>query len=352
MAQRRIVLESAFPGRLPSLNALRAFEAAARRGSVSAAARELGVTHGAVSHQIRLLEEAFGVTLFERGARGMKLTSQGALLQPTLNAAFGEIAAAAARMRRPEANGTLTVTCVPALLSLWMIPRLDSFTRQFPGITLRLVAGNDPAGLNDPNVDIAVLYGRGDLGGSWNRLWSHLRLFPVLSPGLANERPLRTVRDLSHHRLLHADDGREWNTWLAAADASALDRGSQLFLSDARLATEAALAGQGVALGDTITAAQLIARGELVMPFDLSVLANDSFYVACRAEMRAAPIVSVFIDWMFATLEADVLPEPRAAGRTLLRNRATPLKARVARPHVDPLRTAPPGRFPRPRPKS
>lgn len=307
--------------RLPPLNPLRAFEATARRGSVSAAARELNVTHGAVSHQIRALEDSLSIALFERGGKRLKLTSQGALLLPAVTQAFGGIAAATALMKRPATSGELTINCVAALLSFWIIPRLNSFTEHYPGIKLTLVASNDPSHLYGSDVDVCILYGDGNWPECWSRLWSHLRLFPVASPTLLNSRPLRSVRDLADHVILHGDDGREWNTWLSAADAIDLGRGRQHMMSDARLSTEAALHGQGIALGDTITASSLIARGELVVPFDLSVPANDSFYVACRPEMRAAPIVKVFIDWLFASLEADRLTEPQTSARMLLRTR-------------------------------
>ncbi|NVP55083.1 transcriptional regulator GcvA [Mycoplana rhizolycopersici] len=309
--------------RLPPLNPLRAFEAAARRGSVSAAARELNVTHGAISHQIRTLEVSLDAVLFDRSGKRLKLTSQGALLLPAVSEAFGGIAAATALMKRPATSGSLTITCVPALLSFWIIPRLDRFIDQYPEVKLSLVASNDQAQLYSRDVDVSILYGDGNWPDCWTRLWSNLRLFPVASPTLLNSRPLRSVRDLSDHTLLHGDqDGREWNTWFAAADAADLTRSRQLYMSDARLSTEAALHGQGIALGDSITAASLITRGELVVPFDLSVPANDAFYVACRQEVRAAPIVRVFIDWLFATLEDDSLPEPQTSARMLLRGRA------------------------------
>ncbi len=153
---------------------------------------------------------------------------------------------------------------------------------------------------------------------------------PGRQPALIANRPLRSIRDLADHTLLHGDDGREWNTWLAAADAADIGRGRQHFMSDARLSTEAALHGQGVALGDTITAGSLIARGELIAPFDLSVPANDAFYVACRPENRAAPIIKVFIDWLFAALAADPLPDPQASGRTVLRTRHGKMSAATA----------------------
>jgi LysR family glycine cleavage system transcriptional activator len=309
-------------GRLPPLNPLRAFEATARLASVSAAARELRVTHGAVSHQLKALEESLNTALFERGGKRLKLTAAGALLLPAVTQAFNSIAAATAQVKRPATGGTLSITCVPALLSFWIVPRLSSFTDQYPDVTLKLAASNDPSQLHSSEVDACILYGDGNWPDVWTRLWSNLQLFPVVSPTLLNSRSLRSIRDLEDHVLLHGDtDGREWKTWFAAADGAELPHCRQHFMGDARFSTEAALQGQGIALGDTITAAKLIAEGELVVPFSLSVPANDAFYVACRPEMRAAPIVRVFIEWLFASLEADRLPEPSSLARTLLRGR-------------------------------
>lgn len=333
--------ETLISGRLPPLNALRAFEATARRGSVSAAARELKVTHGAVSHQVRGLEEALGMTLFERGGNRLKLTAQGALLLPALSRAFGDIAAATARMQRPEASGTLSLTCVSGFLSFWLLPRLDRFTAQYPAITLNLTASNDPADAADPDVDVAIRYGRSDVAACWSRLLSHLRLFPVVSPSLINSRALRTVRDLRHHVLLHADDGAEWTTWFAAADAVDLPRHHQHFLGDARLSTEAALLGQGVALGDNLTTANLIARGDLTIPFDLSVPANDAFYVSCRNDMRTAPIVKAFVDWLFATIETDAIPETEIPIKAPHRPRAAANPTRAIAASASPTRREP-----------
>ncbi|GEO86231.1 MULTISPECIES: transcriptional regulator GcvA [Alphaproteobacteria] len=291
--------------RLPPLNPLRAFEAAARRGSISAAARELNVTHGAVSHQIKTLEETLKAALFERGGKRLKLTPQGALLLPAVSSAFDGIAAATALMNRPSTSGSLRISCVPALLSLWLIPRMNSFSEQYPEISLTLTSSNDADLIHSPDIDIAILYGPGGWRDCWTRLWSTLQLFPVVSPTLLNSRPLRSIRDLRDHVLLHGDDGREWNTWLAAADQLDVPRGRQHFMSDARLSTEAARHGQGVSLGDSITASSLIAAGELVIPFDLSVPATNAFYVATRNDLRTAPIVRVFIDWLFSTLENE-----------------------------------------------
>lgn len=308
--------------RLPPLNPLRAFEAAARLGSLSKAASELNVTHGAISHQIRALEESLKVSLFERSARRLRLTAQGAELLPAVSDAFDGIAAATARMTRPTSSGRLSVSCVPALLSLWLIPRLSSFTARFPDISLQLTASNDPQDIRSPDVDICLLYGDGGWTDCWLRKWSDLELFPVVSPTLINNRPIRAIRDLADHVMLHGDDGREWNTWLAAADALDLKRGQHHRFSDARLSTEAALQGHGVALGDFVTASGLLAKGQLVTPFNLSVPAADAFYVACRNEVRSAPIAQVFIDWLYAERdEAAARTETAIAGQISIRKR-------------------------------
>lgn len=314
--------------RLPPLNPLRAFEATARHGSLTKAASELFVTHGAISHQIKALEASLDVKLFERTGQRLRLTAHGAELLPAVSSAFDGIAAATARMTRPTSAGSLTVNCVPALLSFWLIPMLGSFTAQYPEIRLTLDASNDPARIHAPNVDVCILYGDGNWPDCWLKLWSQLDLFPVVSPTLIHNRPIRTVRDLGDHTILHADDGREWHTWLAAADARDLLRGrNQHRMGDARLALEAAVHGHGVALGDTVTASGLLAKGQLVAPFNLAVPAADDFYVACRNDLTEAPIVKVFIDWLFARLEAnDARTEPQTAARRALRRSAATIR--------------------------
>ena len=148
-------------------------------------------------------------------------------------------------------------------------------------------------------------------------------MFPVISPTLANNRPIRSIRDLADHVLLHGDDGREWHTWLAAADALDLERVCRRHqFNDARLSIEAALHGHGVALGDTMTASRLLAMGQLIVPFGLSVPAVDDFYVICRNEMRSTPIVQLFVDWLFAEkAEADGRAEPVATRLSTRRKR-------------------------------
>lgn len=319
-------------GRLPPLNPLRAFEATARRGSISAAAHELNVTHSAVSHQVKALEEHLAITLFERVGRRLKLTAQGAKFLPVISLAFGEIAAATAGIKRPTTEGDLAISCVPALLSYWLLQRLEAFTILYPEIRLTLIQSNDPAQIHDGDADVSILYGDGSWTDCWVKYWTGLKLFPVVSPTLLNNRPLRTVRDIHKHTILHADEGREWHSWLAAVDGLDLLTTRHHFMSDARLAIEASVRGMGIALGDTMTAGSMLARGDVVVPFDRSVPAVDSFYVACRNDVRTAPIVRVFIDWLYAALDdVDARAEPQQRAQAALRRRQnTKTKANTA----------------------
>lgn len=290
---------------LPPLKPLRAFEATARAGSVTAAAKELNVTHSAVSHQIKSLERSLGLRLFEREASGLKLTAQGNLLLPAVTLAFKEIASATARMSHPTTNGKLSVACPPALLSFWLMPRLAQFSDQFPNIQLQFTSSVDKSLLFTPNVDVAILYGEAPRRDCWLSHWTRFDLFPVTSPTHLNRHAIRNLSDLHNHVLLHADEGREWHTWLGTAGALDITPRQQHYMGDARLAIDAALQGQGIALGDTVTASNLLSTGDLVVPFDLAVPANDAFYIACKHEIRSTPIVDVFIEWLFRTLAED-----------------------------------------------
>lgn len=291
---------------LPPLNPLRAFEATARQGTVSAAAKELSVTHSAVSHQIKVLESTLGVKLFERGAQRLRLTGQGALLLPAITNAFENIAKATAQAQRPSTQGDLSISCPPALLSHWLLPRIHTFTQRFPDIRLTLSSSYDASRIHLPEYDLCILYGDGDWGGCWVKHWAQATLFPVISTTLLNRKPLRSVRDLQDHVILHNKDFREWRAWLRAAEADEIEtQGHHHFFSDARLGLDAAIYGQGVALGDHLTTSDMLAKGTLVRPFNRSVPAVDSFYVVCRHESRELPIVEVFIDWLYAVREID-----------------------------------------------
>jgi len=291
--------------RLPPLNPLRAFEATARHLSVSRAAKELNVTPGAVSHQVRALEEALRVKLFRRTAGHLQLSSHGSAYHPAIAAAFDSIAEASALLTRQKTEGDLVVSCVQALASFWLIPRLGSFAERYPDIRLKLVAAEeaDPA-----EVDVAIRYGSGPWPGFHAQMWSQVELFPVCSPTLVNQKPLRSVADLAAHTLLHGDeDGSEWQMWLHAARAPTMVGARYFKLSNWHLAIEAAVHGHGITLGDSITTSSLLADGKLIMPFGITVPASGAFYIVCRNELRNAATLRAFTDW----LNSELVPEKR-----------------------------------------
>jgi LysR family glycine cleavage system transcriptional activator len=297
--------------RLPPLNPLRAFEAVARHRSIAQAAVELNVTHSAVSHQLRVLEKSMRLRLLERDGRKLRLTAQGAALLPSVSSAFSAIAEATVRLTRSTTQGRLFVSCAPALLTFWLIPALPDFLAAFPGVTLKLVPSLAGLGALPEGADVHIHYGDGPGSGFSVRLLSSLRLTPVCSPSLLNSRKLREIADLAEHVLLHADDGDEWHSWLAATRAHRFAAPQQHFLSNAQLAMEAATQGVGLALADRLTISHALAQGRLIAPFELSVVARRAYHIVRRAEAEPTAIVGGFLDWLHATAAATV--QDRAA---------------------------------------
>ena len=295
---------------LPPLNPLRAFEAAARHLSMSRAAQELHVTHGAVSHQVRSLEKALKVSLFIRDGNALQLSPQGSALLPTVTHAFSSIGEAVALLNSPSAEGNLVISGLPSVMTFWLIPRLDRFSKRLPGVRLKLIASKDERTLLAPDVDIWVTYGARSWPDRKAEVWITPYLFPVCSPALINAKPVRSVEDLRNHTLLHSDDGREWGLWLEAAGSPELACGSRHIMSDANLATLAAIHGNGLALCDTLTGADLLAGGRLIVPIDLKIPAPDAFYIVYRSGSRRAPLVHAFIEWLLEeTRDQARLPE-------------------------------------------
>jgi len=205
---------------LPSLNGLRAFEAAARHLSFTRAAADLNVTQTAISHQIRRLEEQLGLTLFIRRNRTLELTREALDYLPSIRSAFADLHRATAKLRRNDREGRLTVSTTASLATKWLISRVAAFQDANPGIEVRISTSTHLVDFQREEVDIAVRYGHG--------IWPGLRadwlmaehIFPVCSPDLLNDaRPLRTPEDLAHHTLLHTTVSREdWQLWLTAAE--------------------------------------------------------------------------------------------------------------------------------------
>ncbi len=286
--------------RLPPLNALRAFDATARHLTVARAADELSVTPSAVSHQLRTLEDALGVQLFSRNKTRLKLTSHGEALLPSVRAAFQMIASAAARLGDAVMVGDLVVSAPVGLTSRLLTRHVGEFLTAYPDVRFKLIASNDDKEVYASSVDVCIRYGTGIWPDRQVRLLSPVALFPVCSPALINgPQGVRALDDLKQHHLLCEDGGAEWTRWLLAAGAPT--HGVRMIeMGNAHIAIEAALHGQGVALGDSLLVGDDLAEGRLVRLFEQSVAAKHAYYMVCRHEVCDSPLVAGFTDWMLA----------------------------------------------------
>ncbi len=266
--------------RLPSLNALRAFEAGARHLSFTRAAAELSVTQTAISHQVRHLEDQLGVRLFDRLPRELRLTSSGAMLYPALAEAFDRIGEAVSRVRAAPAARTLTVSVTPTFGSRWLAQRLGRFWREHPDVDLRLHHSVHLVDMARDDVHLAVRWGRGSWPGLVAERLMRAQATPMCSPALlAAKHPLQTPADLRHHTLIHQKDFQEWTEWLAAAGVDTVSGQRGPVIDDANAIIEAVIEGGGMMMATPAMLAQEIADGRLVAPFETMPDPDFAYYV-------------------------------------------------------------------------
>jgi LysR family glycine cleavage system transcriptional activator len=290
--------------RLPPLNALRAFEVAARLGGFAVAAQELHVTPAAVSYQIKSLEDTLGMELFHRLPRGIQLTSAGQELLPDIAKGFANFARGVGGLRGGQLAGKLTINVAPSIATLWLVPRLGHFTQSFPDIRLRVLASGEPPDLNAGLVDVRIAYGIGSYPGLKATLLMHDTIFPVCAPSLLNHQPLRRLSDIMHHTLLHdidVDEGEPtmtWARWLRDVGLSGSVLGNSIEFGDSILLTEAAVRGQGVALGRQSLVQDHLKLGRLVRPLKEFKQGDYSYYSVTTEAGSERPRVRVFLDWL------------------------------------------------------
>lgn len=299
--------------RLPPLHTLRAFEAAARYLSFTRAAQDLNVTQAAVSHQIKALETFFGVKLFRRFTRRLALTGQGKLLLPVVTDVLDRLAAVTERIADPAADRLLTVSVTPSFGGKWLVRRLGRFRQQHPDIDLRLHNSLEPADFAREDVDIAVRWGRGNWFGLEVEFLKGEVVAPVCSPALREgPDPLHTPEDLKHHTLLHDYDYDDWTKWLRAVGVTDVDPRRGPIMDETNVVIQAALEGQGVALGDLSLLAEDLRAGRLVRPFDISLETDYGYYIVYPRGALEAPKVRAFRDFLLAeaAAEAETVPAP------------------------------------------
>jgi len=286
--------------RMPPLNAMRSFEAAARHLSFTRAADELFVTQAAISHQVKALEQDLGVMLFKRLNRNLKLTEEGQALLPFVRSAFEQLSSGVRELERFCAGGTLTVTAPPTFAGEWLVPRLGRLHLAHPEIDLRLNSASRKIDLIREGVDCGIRHGEGD----WPGLRAY-RLFqpevkPICSPALLEgEHPLRSPADLVHHTLLHATDGMdEWQLWLLAAGVEGIDLSRGLRFENGDHAMKAALSGAGVAIGRRPLINDDLAKGRLVEPFDFSLNNQCAYHFIAPEATADQPKIAAFRGWL------------------------------------------------------
>lgn len=289
--------------RIPPLHWLRAFEAAARHMSFTAAARELNVTQSAVSQQVRLLEAHLRHPLFHRLPRGLRLTEAGRAYLPTLHEAFERLAAGTAEVFGSGDGEPLSVKVTAGFGALWLAPRLERFCAAHPAVELRVTHSIWPADFVGDDLDLEVRYGQGSWPGLRADRLTWERLFPACSPALLEDGPpLRAPADLARHTLLHSVGFRDgWPQWLALAGADeAVDGGRGLHFDTSIMTHALAARGLGVALVRSSLAEGDLAAGRLVAPFDLALETEEAFYVVAPADRARHPHAEAFRTWLLA----------------------------------------------------
>jgi LysR family transcriptional regulator, glycine cleavage system transcriptional activator len=313
---------------LPPLDLIQGFEAAARTLSFTKAAEELFITQSAVSRQIRALEEHLGVTLFERRPRTLVLTDHGRILQGAATEFLERLQDTTNRLRSDGGAPHLTVTTTGGFASLWLIPRLRTFTALHPDVDVRISASYKTINLERSLVDVAVRYCKAEEAPEDAICLFGEELFPICSSALQsdNAHPIRTLSDLQHHALLHIDEARgplDWDTWLAAQGHAGLKPAASIRFDNYEQMIQAALSGQGVAMGIGRLVAGLIEAGRLVAPFSKSMIGSRAYFIIRSAHTRNRPHVKAFVDWLIEEAKAalvgdarDGASSPRSAGRS------------------------------------
>jgi LysR family glycine cleavage system transcriptional activator len=298
-------------GRLPSLNGLRAFEAAARHLSFTLAAQELNVTQTAISHQIRRLEQELGLKLFERSGRSLTLTAAARDYLPGIRAAFQDLRLATDRLLSTGRSGVLTVSTLASFAAKWLLPRLASYQEQHPDVDVRITTSTALVDFRNDRVDAAIRYGRGRWPGVRATWLMADELFPVCSPALLKgPKALREPADLARATLLHTtgyeDDWRLWMTAAGLAIPANLRSGPSFDLS--LMTVQAAIDGMGVAIGRTAFVRDDIEKGRLVAPFWISLPDDAGFYLVTPQNAPEHPALASFRDWLLATATGDGAP--------------------------------------------
>ncbi|QIW16859.1 transcriptional regulator [Pasteurellaceae bacterium RH1A] len=290
--------------KLPPLNALKAFDSAARHLNFTKAAEDLFVTQAAVSHQIKLLEDFLGVTLFHRKNRMLELTELGAQYFEDIRPLLEKIVTATDKVRQTKNRQILTISVPQTFGMQWLVPRLNDFHNNFPDIEVRIKGVDQDEGLLGKEIDVAIYYG----AGHWQNVeairLAEARIVVLASPKFLEKNPINRPEDLIGKTLLHSTTHNKWNRMKAHLNLESLDSESGSVFSHTFMALQAAMHEQGVAIANNILAQHEISSGNLVEPLKTELYDEKTFYVVYPPEMASSPKIAHFVDWIQAEMKS------------------------------------------------
>lgn len=283
---------------LPSLRAISALEAAARLGSFTEAAGELNVTQGAVSRQIQELERLLGVELFVRAGPKLSLTDTGRAFAQSIGGVLEALSKAVGVAQGPKEADYVTLSMLPSVAAKWLAPRLSRFINRHPDIDLRVSASRQLVNFDAENIDAAIRYGKGNWPGLDAQLLGNETVFPVCSPAYAEHNNLTTPANLTHAILFHAEIEEDWMAWFRKADIPNVKIPRGPSLGDDAAILQAAIDGQGVALGRSVLVADDLAVGRLIAPFDIKLAASYGYWLVTPAQTHPSANLIDVKEWI------------------------------------------------------
>ena len=292
--------------RLPVLNALKSFEAAARHESFTRAAEELFVTQGAVSHQVKALEAELGIKLFNRERQRLKITAAGAEYLAVIRDAFDRIAVGTERLMQRQNAGALTISTSPDFAAKWLVHRIGRFSETHPDIELKVSAAMHHVDFAREEVDLAVRHGDGNWAGLHVERLVAEHLFPVCAPKfLKGRQRLTKPADVLKFPLLHLETRNDWAAWLDAAGVPDTRTSHGPIMNRASMLIDAAAGGQGIALARTTLAAWDLLNGRLVRPFAEMLRLSKAYWIVCPKATAMVPKVKRTREWLLAEAADD-----------------------------------------------
>jgi LysR family glycine cleavage system transcriptional activator len=295
--------------RIPSTQALRALDSFARHGSVWRAAEELHLTRSAVSHQLRLLERDLGFELLGRVGKGVALTARGRRYAHDVHKALAALGEAGAQYRDGGIGGSFRISCTPGFASLWLCTHIAEFQEMYRDVSLSIMTPRRLDDVSSPDVDAFIAFGDGNWPNRSVELLCDVRFTPLCSPSLLNRvGGLSKPADVLRANLLHLNDIEDWARWLSLTKVEMADPASGIFFSDMNLVFSAAIAGQGIAMGDELTGQKALSEGRLVRPFDIAVRASSSYYLVADLAKSDHPVLPAFSEWLRSSI-ANAAPD-------------------------------------------